>query len=184
MLYVPSKAPHDIFTREAKAGIKLYVKRVFIMDDADNLIPNYLRFVQGVVDSADLPLNVSRELLQESRDVKTIREGNARRILTMLDTLAKSEDEKDQEKFKQFYTEFGAVLKEGLGEDFSNRERILKLLRYATSNNDEVTTSLTDYKARMKDGQKAIYYVTADSLTAAKNSLSWNYSKRKVLKFC
>ncbi|MEK5760526.1 molecular chaperone HtpG, partial [Acinetobacter variabilis] len=103
---------------EAKAGIKLYVKRVFIMDDADNLIPNYLRFVQGVVDSADLPLNVSRELLQESRDVKTIREGNARRVLTLLDGLAKSEDEKDQEKFKTFYTEFGSVLKEGLGEDF------------------------------------------------------------------
>lgn len=179
LLYVPSKAPHDIFTREAKAGIKLYVKRVFIMDDADNLIPNYLRFVQGVVDSADLPLNVSRELLQESRDVKTIREGNARRILTMLDTLAKSEDEKDQEKFKQFYTEFGAVLKEGLGEDFSNRERILKLLRYATSNNDEITTSLTDYKARMKDGQKAIYYVTADSLTAAKNSPQLELFKKK-----
>jgi molecular chaperone HtpG len=132
-----------------------------------------------VVDSADLPLNVSRELLQESRDVKTIREGNARRILTMLDTLAKSEDEKDQEKFKQFYTEFGAVLKEGLGEDFSNRERILKLLRYATSNNDEVTTSLTDYKARMKDGQKAIYYVTADSLTAAKNSPQLELFKKK-----
>jgi len=181
LLYVPSKAPHDIFTREAKAGIKLYVKRVFIMDDADNLIPNYLRFVQGVVDSADLPLNVSRELLQESRDVKTIREGNARRILTMLDTLAKSEDEKDQEKFKQFYTEFGAVLKEGLGEDFSNRERILKLLRYATSNNDEVTTSLTDYKARMKDGQKAIYYVTADSLTAAKNSPQLELFKKKSI---
>ncbi|HAK33010.1 MAG TPA: molecular chaperone HtpG [Acinetobacter radioresistens] len=179
LLYVPSKAPHDIFTREAKAGIKLYVKRVFIMDDADNLIPNYLRFVQGVVDSADLPLNVSRELLQESRDVKTIREGNARRILTMLDTLAKSEDEKDQEKFKQFYTEFGAVLKEGLGEDFSNRERILKLLRYATSNNDEITTSLTDYKARMKDGQKVIYYVTADSLTAAKNSPQLELFKKK-----
>lgn len=179
LLYVPSKAPHDIFTREAKAGIKLYVKRVFIMDDADNLIPNYLRFVQGVVDSADLPLNVSRELLQESRDVKTIREGNARRILTMLDTLAKSEDEKDQKKFKQFYTEFGAVLKEGLGEDFSNRERILKLLRYATSNNDEITTSLTDYKARMKDGQKAIYYVTADSLTAAKNSPQLELFKKK-----
>ncbi len=179
LLYVPSKAPHDIFTREAKAGIKLYVKRVFIMDDADNLIPNYLRFVQGVVDSADLPLNVSRELLQESRDVKTIREGNARRILTMLDALAKSEDEKDQEKFKQFYTEFGAVLKEGLGEDFSNRERILKLLRYATSNNDEITTSLTDYKARMKDGQKAIYYVTADSLTAAKNLPQLELFKKK-----
>lgn len=179
LLYVPSKAPQDIFTRDAKAGIKLYVKRVFIMDDADNLIPNYLRFVQGVVDSADLPLNVSRELLQESRDVKTIREGNTRRILTMLDNLAKSEDEKNQENFKTFYREFGAVLKEGLGEDFSNRERILKLLRYATSTNDEISTSLADYKARMKEGQKAIYYVTADSLNAAKNSPQLELFKKK-----
>jgi len=152
LLYIPSQAKQDLFTREAKAGIKLYVKRVFILDEADNLIPNYLRFVQGVVDSADLPLNVSRELLQESRDVKTIREGNARRILTLLDGLAKSEDEKDQEKFKAFYTEFGSVLKEGLGED---------------------------YKARMKEGQKAIYYVTADNLTAAKNSPQLEVFKKK-----
>ena len=179
LLYVPSKAAANIFTREAKAGIKLYVKRVFIMDDADNLIPNYLRFVQGVVDSADLPLNVSRELLQESRDVKTIREGNARRVLTMLDALAKSEDEKDQEKFKTFYREFGSVLKEGLGEDLGNRERILKLLRFSTSNNDAVSTSLQDYKARMPDGQKAIYYVTADSLNAAKNSPQLELFKKK-----
>ena len=179
LLYVPSKAAHNIFTREAKAGIKLYVKRVFIMDEADNLIPNYLRFVQGVVDSADLPLNVSRELLQESRDVKTIREGNTRRILTMLDGLAKSEDEQDQEKFKQFYAEFGSVLKEGLGEDFGNRERILKLLRFSTSNNDDIAISLADYKARMKAGQKAIYYVTADSLTAAKNSPQLELFKKK-----
>ena len=179
LLYVPSKAPHNIFTREAKAGIKLYVKRVFIMDEADNLIPNYLRFVQGVVDSADLPLNVSRELLQESRDVKTIREGNTRRVLTMLDNLAKSEDEKDQEKFKQFYQEFGSVLKEGLGEDFGNRERILKLLRYATSSNDDISTSLADYKARMTVGQKAIYYVTADNLNAAKHSPQLELFKKK-----
>jgi len=179
LLYVPSKAANNIFTREAKAGIKLYVKRVFIMDEADNLIPNYLRFVQGVVDSADLPLNVSRELLQESRDVKTIREGNTRRILTMLDSLAKSEDEKDQEKFKQFYAEFGSVIKEGLGEDFGNRERILKLLRFSTSTNDEIATSLADYKARMKEGQKAIYYVTADSLSAAKNSPQLELFKKK-----
>ena len=179
LLYIPSQAKQDLFTREAKAGIKLYVKRVFIMDEADNLIPNYLRFVQGVVDSADLPLNVSRELLQESRDVKTIREGNARRVLTLLDSLAKSEDEKDQEKFKTFYSEFASVLKEGLGEDFGNRERILKLLRYATSTNDEISTSLADYKARMQDGQKAIYYVTADSLTAAKNSPQLELFKKK-----
>ncbi|WP_180066900.1 MULTISPECIES: molecular chaperone HtpG [unclassified Acinetobacter] len=179
LLYIPSRAPSNIFTREAKAGIKLYVKRVFIMDDADNLIPNYLRFVQGVVDSADLPLNVSRELLQESRDVKTIREGNARRILTVLDGLAKSEDAADQEKFKTFYAEFGSVLKEGLGEDMANRERILKLLRFATASNDEVVTSLADYKANMKEGQKAIYYVTADSLNAAKNSPQLELFKKK-----
>lgn len=179
LLYIPGKAPSNIFTREAKAGIKLYVKRVFIMDDADNLIPNYLRFVQGVVDSADLPLNVSRELLQESRDVKTIREGNARRILNLLDSLAKSEDAEDQEKFKTFYAEFGAVLKEGLGEDFGNRERILKLLRFSSSANDAAETSLADYKARMKEGQKAIYYVTADSLNAAKNSPQLELFKKK-----
>ena len=179
LLYIPSKAPSNIFTREAKAGIKLYVKRVFIMDDADNLIPNYLRFVQGVVDSADLPLNVSRELLQESRDVKTIREGNTRRVLTTLDSLAKSEDEADQEKFKTFYAEFGSVIKEGLGEDFGNRERILKLLRFSTSNNDDISTSLEAYKARMKEGQKAIYYVTADSLTAAKNSPQLELFRKK-----
>ncbi|OJU89412.1 MAG: molecular chaperone HtpG [Acinetobacter sp. 38-8] len=179
LLYIPSQAKQDLFTREAKAGIKLYVKRVFILDEADNLIPNYLRFVQGVVDSADLPLNVSRELLQESRDVKTIREGNARRVLTLLDSLTKSEDEKDQEKFKTFYTEFGSVLKEGLGEDTGNRERILKLLRYATSSNDEISTSFADYKARMKEGQKAIYYVTADNLTAAKNSPQLEVFKKK-----
>lgn len=179
LLYIPSKAPHNIFTREAKAGIKLYVKRVFIMDDADNLIPNYLRFVQGVVDSADLPLNVSRELLQESRDVKTIREGNARRVLTTLDALAKSEDAADQEKFKTFYTEFGSVIKEGLGEDMGNRDRILKLLRFATSTSDEVSTTFAAYKEAMKEGQKAIYYVTADSLAAAKNSPQLELFKKK-----
>lgn len=179
LLYIPSHASQDLFSRDAKAGIKLYVKRVFIMDDADNLIPNYLRFVQGVIDSADLPLNVSRELLQESRDVKTIRESNARRVLTMIDGLAKSEDAEDQEKFKTFYKEFGAVLKEGLGEDFGNRERILKILRFATSNNDDISTSLADYKARMIEGQKAIYYVTADSLAAAKNSPQLELFKKK-----
>ena len=179
LLYIPQNAPHDLFTRDAKAGLKLYVKRVFIMDDADNLLPNYLRFVQGVIDSADLPLNVSRELLQESRDVRTIREGNTRRVLTMLDSLAKSDEQADQDKFKQFYAQFGSVLKEGLGEDTGNRERILKLLRYATSNHDEVTTSLADYKANMKDGQKAIYYVTADSLNAAKHSPQLELFKKK-----
>ncbi len=179
LLYIPSKAPGNIFTREAKPGIKLYVKRVFIMDEAENLIPNYLRFVQGIVDSADLPLNVSRELLQESRDVKTIREGNTRRILTILDGLSKSEDEKDQEKYKKFYAEFGSVLKEGLGQDLVNHDRILKLLRFATSTNDDVSTTLADYKARMKEAQNAIYYVTADSLNAAKNSPQLELFKKK-----
>jgi len=168
LLYIPSKAPHDIFTREAKAGIKLYVKRVFIMDDADNLIPNYLRFVQGVVDSADLPLNVSRELLQESRDVKAIREGSTKRILSMLEDLA----ENKKEDYATFWTEFGQVLKEGTGEDTANLERIAKLLRFASTKQgtDAQTVTLTDYLAGMKEGQDKIYYVTADSYTAGSNS--------------
>lgn len=140
------------------------------MDDAEQLLPMYLRFVKGVIDSSDLPLNVSREILQESRDVKSIREGNARRILTLLASLASSEDETKQGKFADFYKEFGDVLKEGLGEDQANQERIAKLLRYATSTNDEISTGFADYKARMKEGQKAIYYLTAENLVAAKNS--------------
>lgn len=170
LLYIPKKAPFDLYHREQQRGLKLYVKRVFIMDDAEQLLPMYLRFVKGVIDSSDLPLNVSRELLQESRDVKSIREGNARRVLTLLASLANSEDEAKQAKFADFYKEFGDVLKEGLGEDMSNQERIAKLLRYATSTNDKVEVSFADYKARMKDGQKAIYYLTAESLAAAKNS--------------
>lgn len=170
LLYIPKKAPFDLYHREQQHGLKLYVKRVFIMDDAEQLLPMYLRFVKGVIDSADLPLNVSRELLQESRDVKSIREGNARRVLTMLASLANSEDETKQTKFADFYREFGDVLKEGLGEDQANQERIAKLLRYATSKDDDVTTGFADYKARMKEGQKAIYYLTAENLVAAKNS--------------
>ncbi|MDO4699541.1 MAG: molecular chaperone HtpG [Moraxella sp.] len=170
LLYIPKKAPFDLYHREQQRGLKLYVKRVFIMDDAEQLLPMYLRFVKGVIDSSDLPLNVSRELLQESRDVKSIREGNARRVLTLLASLANSEDETKQAKFADFYKEFGDVLKEGLGEDMSNQERIAKLLRYATSANDKVEVSFADYKARMKDGQKAIYYLTAENLAAAKNS--------------
>lgn len=179
LLYIPKKAPVDLYTREQQHGLKLYVKRVFIMDDAEQLLPMYLRFVKGVIDSADLPLNVSRELLQESRDVKSIRDGNARRILTMLSSLANSEDSDKQEKFAQFYAEFGDVIKEGLGEDMGNQERIAKLLRYATSTQDSVTTSFEDYKARMKDGQKAIYYITADNLAAAKNSPQLELFKKK-----
>ncbi|MGP5062650.1 molecular chaperone HtpG [Psychrobacter celer] len=179
LLYIPKKAPMDLYTREQQHGLKLYVKRVFIMDEAEQLLPMYLRFVKGVIDSADLPLNVSRELLQESRDVKSIRDGNARRVLTLLASLANSEDSDKQEKFAQFYSEFGDVIKEGLGEDMGNQARIAKLLRYATSTNDKVETSFEDYKARMKDGQKAIYYLTADNLAAAKNSPQLELFKKK-----
>jgi len=188
LLYLPSKAPMDLFNRDKKAGIKLYVKRVFIMDEAEALMPVYLRFVKGVVDSADLPLNVSRELLQESRDVKAIREGNTRRVLTMLEDLAKhdvpaadasDEDKKAAGKFTQFYNEFGAVLKEGLGEDFANKDRIAKLLRFASSTTDTVSVSFADYKARMKEGQEAIYYITADTLAAAKNSPQLEVFRKK-----
>ncbi|QIM53072.1 molecular chaperone HtpG [Hydrogenophaga crocea] len=164
LLYIPAHAPHDLWNRDRKAGIKLYVKRVFIMDEAESLMPAYLRWVKGVVDSADLPLNVSRELLQESRDVRAIREGNTRRVLAMLDELSK-----DGEKYATFYAAFGAVLKEGLGEDFANRDKIAKLLRFASTTQTD-TTALADYKARMKDGQKAIYYLTAETLAAARNS--------------
>ena len=206
LLYIPSKAPQDLWNRDKKAGIKLYVKRVFIMDEAEALMPSYLRFVKGVVDSADLPLNVSRELLQESRDVKAIREGCTKRVLSMLEDLAKHDkapeasegasdattegvsdvlSEEDKAKlgqYSKFYAEFGAVLKEGLGEDFGNQGRLSKLLRFASSN-DNVSikgmTSLADYKARMKDGQDAIYYITADTLAAAKNSPQLEVFKKK-----
>ena len=192
LLYLPSKAPFDLWNRDKKGGIKLYVKRVFIMDDAEALLPTYLRFVKGVVDSADLPLNVSRELLQESRDVKAIREGNTRRVLSMLEDLAKhdapaadasendnDDDKKDAGKFTKFYTDFGAVLKEGLGEDFANKDKIAKLLRFASSTTDTVSVGFADYKARMKEGQEAIFYITADSLAAAKNSPQLEVFRKK-----
>ena len=197
LLYIPAKAPFDLYHREKKAGVKLYVKRVFIMDDAEALLPGYLRFVKGVIDSADLPLNVSRELLQESRDVKLIRDGSVKRVLSMLEDLAKhdkheastdadsvtdvvSEEDKAKEgKYSQFYGEFGAVLKEGLGEDFANKERIAKLLRFASTTSDTVSVSLADYKARMKEGQEAIYYITAETLAAAKNSPQLEVFKKK-----
>ncbi len=196
LLYIPSQAPQDLWNRDKKAGIKLYVKRVFIMDDAEALMPSYLRFVKGVVDSADLPLNVSRELLQESRDVKAIREGCTKRVLSMLEDLAKhneapaasedgvtdvvsEEDKAKQGQYSRFYKEFGAVLKEGLGEDFGNRERLAKLLRFASTSSDEVSVSLADYKARMKEGQEAIYYITADTLAAAKHSPQLEVFKKK-----
>jgi molecular chaperone HtpG len=195
LLYIPSKAPQDLWNRDKKAGIKLYVKRVFIMDEAEALMPSYLRFVKGVVDSADLPLNVSRELLQESRDVKAIREGCTKRVLSMLEDLAKHDkapeatdgvtdvlSEEDKAKlgqYSKFYAEFGAVLKEGLGEDFANKDRLTKLLRFASTNSDTVSVSFADYKARMKEGQDAIYYITADTLAAAKNSPQLEVFKKK-----
>jgi molecular chaperone HtpG len=224
LLYIPAKAPFDLWNREKSAGVKLYVKRVFIMDDAEALMPSYLRFVKGVIDSADLPLNVSRELLQESRDVKAIREGSTKRVLGMLEDLAKKQktapesgegkidvssgesvpapepteavtDVVDKNaptaaeaaaahadesgKYARFYAEFGAVLKEGLGEDMGNRDRIAKLLRYASTTTDAVSVSFADYKARMKEGQDAIYYITADTLAGAKNSPQLEVFKKK-----
>ena len=175
LLFIPAKAPMDMFNRDKAAGVKLYVRRVFIMDEAQALLPTYLRFVKGVVDSADLPLNVSRELLQESRAVKAIREGCTKRVLSMIEDLATNEPE----KFKLFYSEFGAVLKEGLGEDFANRERLAKLLRFVSSTTDTVTVSFADYKARMKDGQDAIYYITADTLAGAKSSPQLEIFRKK-----
>ncbi len=196
LLYLPGKAPMDLYNRDKTAGIKLYVKRVFIMDDAEALMPTYLRFVKGVVDSADLPLNVSRELLQESRDVKAIREGCTKRVLGMLEELAKhdkapaesadgvtdvvsDEDKALAGKYTRFYNEFGAVLKEGLGEDFANKDRLAKLLRFASTSSDTASVSFADYKARMKEGQEAIYYITADTLAAAKNSPQLEVFKKK-----
>jgi molecular chaperone HtpG len=184
LLYLPARAPFDLWNREKAAGVKLYVRRVFIMDDAEALMPVYLRFVKGVIDSSDLPLNVSRELLQESRDVRAIREGSTKRVLSMLEELARLEKDEsasaeDRGKYAKFHAEFGAVLKEGLGEDFANRERIAKLLRFASTQSDAVNVSFADYKARMKEGQEAIYYITADTLAAAKNSPQLEVFRKK-----
>ena len=169
LLYVPAKAPFDLWNRDKRGGVKLYVKRVFIMDDAEALMPVYLRFVKGVIDSADLPLNVSRELLQESRDVKAIREGSTKRVLGMLEGLANNDDAAEKAKYAAFWKDFGVVLKEGVGEDHANQERLTKLLRFASTHADE-GVSLADYLSRMKEGQEAIYYITADSLAGAKSS--------------
>lgn len=172
LLYIPARAPFDLFDREHRHGIKLYVQRVFIMDDAEKLLPNYLRFVRGVIDSNSLPLNVSREILQESKDIDTIRAGVVKKVLGLIEDLSKNGDEDGKEKFRTFYQEFGQVLKEGVGEDYANRERIAKLLRFVTTQSDteEPTVSLETYVQHMKEGQEKIYYVTADSLKAAKNS--------------
>ncbi|MFZ9315481.1 MAG: molecular chaperone HtpG [Burkholderiaceae bacterium] len=177
LLYIPSKAPFDLYDRQSRHGLKLYIKRVFIMDDAEQLLPNYLRFVRGVVDSSDLPLNVSREILQESRDIKAIREGCAKRILGLLEDLA----ENKPEDYKGFWQEFGQCLKEGFGEDFANKDRLAALARFvSTQSTDDVpTVSLKDYLARMKDGQEKIYVLTADSLNAARSSPHLEIFKKK-----
>ena len=172
LLYIPSRAPFDLFERTARHGVKLYVRRVFIMDDAEQLMPVYLRFVRGIVDSNDLPLNVSREILQQSRDIESIRGGCVKKVLGLLESLADSEEPADKEKYANFWKEFGRVLKEGVGEDFTNKDRIAKLLRFASTHTDtpEENVSLADYVSRMKDGQEKIYYVTAETFTAARHS--------------
>ncbi len=174
LLYIPKKAPFDLWNRDKRGGVKLYVKRVFIMDDAEALMPVYLRFVKGVIDSADLPLNVSRELLQESRDVKAIREGSTKKVLSMLEDVA----ENQQETYAAFWEQFGTVLKEGIGEDHANRERLAKLFRFGSTHAESGVT-LEDYVKRMKEGQEEIYYVTADSLATAKNSPQLEIFRKK-----
>ena len=177
LLYVPSRAPFDIWDRDARHGVKLYVRRVFIMDDAEQLLPSYLRFVRGIVDSSDLPLNVSREILQESKDIEALRAGGTRKVLDLLANLASNE----KEKYAKFWTEFGRVLKEGVGEDFANREKIASLLRFASTHADtaDETVALADYVARMKEGQDRIYYVTAETFNAARNSPHLEVFRRK-----
>ncbi|MDE1546413.1 molecular chaperone HtpG [Dechloromonas agitata] len=181
LLYIPSRAPFDLWDRNARHGVKLYVRRVFIMDDAEKLMPLYLRFVRGVVDSNNLPLNVSREILQESKDIDNIRSGCTRKVLSMLESLANSEDAADKEKYAQFWQAFGAVLKEGVGEDFANKDKIAGLIRFASTHGDgdKQVVSLADYIGRMKEGQEKIYYVTADSFNAAKNSPHLEIFKKK-----
>jgi len=179
LLYIPKHAPMDMWDREGKRGVKLYVKRVFIMDDAEQLLPMYLRFVRGVIDSADLPLNVSREILQESRDVRVIREGSAKRVLSLLEDLA----ENKPEQYAEFWEQFGQVLKEGVGEDAANKDRIAKLLRFATTQSEGLaqTVSLADYVGRLKEGQDKIYYVSAESYAAASNSPHLEIFRKKGL---
>lgn len=177
LLYIPSKAPFDLWDREQKHGVKLYVRRVFIMDEADKLMPHYLRFIKGVVDSDDLPLNVSRELLQHNRKIDTIRSANVKRILGLLEKMARN----NSEKYQKFWDEFGKVLKEGPAEDFANKERLAGLFRFAStkSEDDEQTVTLDDYLERMAEKQEKIYYITADSLTAARNSPHLEIFKKK-----
>jgi molecular chaperone HtpG len=177
LLYIPARAPFDLFDRQSRHGVRLYVKRVFIMDDAEQLLPAYMRFVRGVVDSADLPLNVSREILQESRDIEAIRAGCVKRVLTLVEDLA----ENHKEKFTTFWREFGRVMKEGVGEDFANKERIAKLLRFSSTHTDseEQSVSLSDYVSRMKPEQTKIYYVTAETFLAAQHSPHLEFFRKK-----
>lgn len=175
LLYLPQHAPFDLWDRNAKHGVKLYVKRVFIMDEAQKLLPLYLRFVKGVIDSADLPLNVSREILQESRDIDAIRAGATRRVLALLEDLAKNKPD----DYKKFYAQFGSVLKEGVGEDFANQAKIAALLRFQSTQSDEANVSFADYIARMKAGQDKIYYLTAETLKAAQGSPHLEIFKKK-----
>lgn len=189
LLYIPAHAPFDLFDREHRHGLKLYVRRVFIMDDAEKLLPGYLRFVRGIIDSSDLPLNVSREILQESKDIDSIRAGSVKKMLGLIEDLAMSDKSEDQEKFKTFWREFGQVLKEGIAEDYSNRERIAKLLRFTSTHDEreEQTVSLDDYIARMKPEQEKIYYITADGLKAAQSSPHLEIFRKKgieVLLLC
>jgi len=181
LLFLPKKVSFDLWDRSKRSGIKLYVKRVFIMEDSEQLMPTYLRFVSGVIDSADLPLNVSREILQESRDVKFIRESSTKRVISMLEELANHEDEAKRDEYQLFWNEFGQVLKEGIGEDSVNLEKLSKLLRFASTHNDSdvQNVSLADYLSRMKEGQDKIYYVTAETFLAAKNSPHLEIFKKK-----
>jgi molecular chaperone HtpG len=177
LLYIPARAPFDLYDRETRNGIKLYVKRVFILEDNEQLMPRYLRFVRGLIDSNDLPLNVSREILQGSKVIDSIRTGSVKKVLGMLEKVAKN----DPEKYQKLWTEFGKALKEGPAEDATNREKIAKLLRFATTHNDsdDQTTSFDDYISRMQDGQDKIYFIAADSHSAAKNSPHLEIFKKK-----
>ncbi len=177
LLYIPSKAPFDLYDANRRYGIKLYVKRVFIMDDAEKLLPNYLRFVRGVIDSQDLPLNVSREILQSSRDIDAIRSGSTKKILGLLEDIAKNEPE----KYLELWSEFGPVIKEGVIEDQANKDRVAKLCRFASTHNSDAakSVSLEDYISRMKDGQDKIYYITAENFNGAKNSPHLEVFKQK-----
>jgi molecular chaperone HtpG len=179
LFYIPSRAPFDMWDRESRHGIKLYVKRVFIMDDAKHIMPNYLRFVRGLVDSDDLPLNVSREILQQNKVIDNIRSGSVKKVLGLLEDIAKN----DKDKYQTIWNEFGRVLKEGPGEDFANKEKIGGLLRFSSTHTDSDAqdVSLADYISRMKEGQEAIYYITADSFAAAKNSPHLEIFRKKGL---